>query len=114
MSSNPQKQVNDLHETIREMAEASIAVKGQQFADVALGAFECMQIIEMMAIIAEDYDDLDEQELGTLMEQTSLTLGSLMTKMARGMSEGDRADAAKLGDQMMSRKIELQERLSGS
>lgn len=95
------------------MATSCIAVKGQQFADVALGSFECMQIIEILAIISSSDGDIGEEELEQMVESASATLGTIMLKMARGMSQEDREAAARFGDQMMNRKLELQQRLNG-
>lgn len=105
------KTIDDNMGAIQEMVESMKAVKGKEFTLVALHAFEGMQVLEIASILA-GCDPDDEDYIKDMMESMARVMGSMTSKLTRGMSNEEIDEALKMGEALMERKEYLQNQLS--
>ncbi len=98
-------------EAIGDIIDSMRAVKGEQFAMLAVASFEMQQMIEIFAILADlaDEDGKHSEFIGELTQGAFNLSKSLLEKVGFGLSKEEAMEAFEMGSTIMDRKLSMQQ-----
>lgn len=104
-----QKEIEDLKESLTDVIDSMIAVKGEQFTDTVMTAFELEQIVKVTAIMSMEKDDDARRSMVALCFPI---FASLIGRVSRGMSKDEYEEAIAMAKQLGERRTQLEKTLT--
>lgn len=93
-------------ETFHDILGNSVNVRGPAFASAVLGAFECAQLAQALALLVGS-KDLTKDQINAGMDGVLTLLSAIQSRIASGVPEELHPEIMRAADELMKRKDKL-------